>query len=75
MEPADLSLFPCSNEPSGYACSFATGTAASTSDIDFVVYGCRDILRLEEAILEIDTFREIDIFEYGKIGKSYSPSK
>lgn len=30
--------------------SFATGTAAPTSDIDFVVYGCEDILRLEEAL-------------------------
>ena len=24
--------------------SFATGTATPTSDIDFVVYGCKDIL-------------------------------
>ena len=24
--------------------SFATGTALPTSDIDFVVYGCKDIL-------------------------------
>lgn len=47
--------------------SFATGTAAPTSDIDFVVYGCEDILRLEEAVLEIDTLRKIDIFEYENI--------
>ena len=24
--------------------SFATGTATPTSDIDFVVYGCKDVL-------------------------------
>lgn len=47
--------------------SFAAGTASPTSDIDFVVYGCEDILRLEEAILEIDTLRKIDIFDYDSI--------
>lgn len=47
--------------------SFATGTAAPTSDIDFVVYGCKDMLRLEDAVLEIDTLRKIDIFEYESI--------
>ena len=26
--------------------SFATGTATPTSDIDFVVYGCKDIFHL-----------------------------
>ena len=51
--------------------SFATGTAAPTSDIDFVVYGCEDILRLEEAVLEIDTLRKIDIFEYESIGNQF----
>ena len=50
---------------------FATGTAAPTSDIDFVVYGCEDILRLEEAVLEIDTLRKIDIFEYESIGNQF----
>lgn len=51
--------------------SFATGTAAPTSDIDFVVYGCGDTLGLEEAILEIDTLRKIDIFEYESIGNPF----
>ena len=51
--------------------SFATGTATPTSDIDFVVYGCEDILRLEEAVLEIDTLRKIDIFEYESIGNQF----
>lgn len=47
--------------------SFATGTATPTSDIDFVVYGCRDILKLEEDLAEIDTLRKIDIFDYDSI--------
>ena len=47
--------------------SFATGTAAPTSDIDFVVYGCEDILSLEDALSEIDTLRKIDIFDYESI--------
>lgn len=47
--------------------SFATGTAAPTSDIDFVVFGCEDIMGLEEAIMEIDTLRKIDIFDYESI--------
>lgn len=51
--------------------SFATGTAAPTSDIDFVVYGCKDILSLEEAVLELDTLRKIDIFDYGSIHNEF----
>lgn len=51
--------------------SFATGTAAPTSDIDFVVYGCKDILRLEEAVLEIDTLRKIDIFDHDSIHNEF----
>lgn len=51
--------------------SFATGTAASTSDIDFVVYGCEDVQRLEEALEEIDTLRNIDIFEYESISNKF----
>ena len=51
--------------------SFATGTAVPASDIDFVVYGCKDILRLEEALLEIDTLRKIDIFDYDSIRNEF----
>lgn len=51
--------------------SFATGTATPTSDIDFVVYGCVDMLRLEEAILEIETLRKIDIFDYDSINNKF----
>lgn len=51
--------------------SFATGTAAPTSDIDFVVYGCRDIGKLEMDLEEIDTLRKIDIFDYDSIHNEY----
>lgn len=51
--------------------SFATETATPTSDIDFVVYGCQDILKLEEDLEEIDTLRKIDIFDYDSIKNKY----
>lgn len=51
--------------------SFATGTASATSDIDFVVYGCDDILRLEEELMEIDTLRRIDLFDYDSINNEF----
>lgn len=51
--------------------SFATGTAMSTSDIDFVVYGCEDLSRLEEDVLEIDTLRKIDLFDYDSIHNQF----
>ena len=41
------------------------------SDIDFVVYGCQDMLRLEEAIEEIDTLRKIDLFDYDSISNQF----
>lgn len=47
--------------------SFATGTATPMSDIDFVVYGCKDLAKLEEQLEEIDTLRKIDIFDYQSI--------
>lgn len=51
--------------------SFATGTATDTSDIDFVVYGCEDILKLEDALEEILTLRKIDIFDYENINNEF----
>lgn len=51
--------------------SFATDTAAPTSDIDFVVYGCRDLLQLEDDLAEIDTLRKIDIFDYDNIHNEF----
>ena len=47
--------------------SFST----STSDIDFVVYGCKDILHLEDELADIDTLRKIDIFEYESIKNKF----
>lgn len=51
--------------------SFATGTATPTSDIDFVVFGCEDMAGLEEALMEIDTLRKIDIFDYDSINNEF----
>ncbi len=51
--------------------SFATGTATPESDIDFVVYGCDNIEKLEEALEKIDTLRKIDIFDYDNIHNEF----
>ncbi|MCR4743847.1 MAG: nucleotidyltransferase domain-containing protein [Lachnospiraceae bacterium] len=51
--------------------SFANGTAGERSDVDFVVYGCKDILAFEEDIDEIPTLRKIDIFNYDEIANEY----
>ena len=51
--------------------SCATGTATDTSDIDFVVYGCRDFWKLENDISQIDTLRKIDLFDYDSIKNEY----
>lgn len=51
--------------------SFAAGTATPTSDIDFVVYGCENMLQLEEDLTEIETLRKIDIFDYNSIKNTY----
>ena len=51
--------------------SFATGTATPTSDIDFVVYGCNDLMQLEDDLLQIETLRKIDIFDFDSIKNEY----
>lgn len=51
--------------------SFATETATPYSDIDFVVYGCKDILHLESDLTDIPTLRKIDIFEYETIHNEF----
>ena len=51
--------------------SFATGTALPTSDIDFVVYGCKDIIKLEKELEKIDTLRKIDIFDYDSLKNEF----
>ena len=42
-----------------------------TSDIDFVVYGCENLLQLEEELAGIDTLRKIDIFDYDSINNPF----
>lgn len=51
--------------------SFATGSAGPTSDIDFVVYGCNDIPKLERALEDVETLRKIDVFEYESIHNEF----
>lgn len=51
--------------------SFATGTATPTSDIDFVVYGCNDLMQLENDLTEINTLRKIDIFDFDSIHNEF----
>lgn len=51
--------------------SFATGTSTPTSDIDFVVYGCNNLIKLETDIEQIETLRKIDIFDYDSIHNEF----
>ncbi|MGO5542154.1 nucleotidyltransferase family protein [Blautia sp. HCP3S3_H10_1] len=51
--------------------SFATNTATPTSDIDFVVYGCPDLLQLEDDLQQIETLRKIDIFDFDNIKNEF----
>ena len=41
------------------------------SDIDFVVYDCDNITKLEEDLEQIDTLRKIDIFDYNSIHNEF----
>lgn len=40
-------------------------------NIDFVVYGCKDTLKLEKDLEEINTLRKIDIFDYESIHNEF----
>lgn len=51
--------------------SFATGTSTPTSDIDFVVYGCNNLKKLETDLEQIETLRKIDIFDYDSIHNEF----
>ena len=51
--------------------SFATGTSTPTSDIDFVVYGCNNLIKLETYLEQIETLRKIDIFDYDSIHNEF----
>ena len=42
-----------------------------TSDIDFVVYGCDNLIQLEDDLLQIETLRKIDIFDFDSIKNKY----
>ena len=42
-----------------------------TSDIDFVVYGCDNLIQLEDDLLQIETLRKIDIFDFDNIKNEY----
>ena len=51
--------------------SFATNTALERSDIDFAVKGCKDILKLEDAVEKIETLRKIDVVVYDNVRNQY----
>lgn len=47
--------------------SYARGTQTEKSDIDFIVYGVKDIETLREEIDEIMTLKKIDVFDYDEV--------
>lgn len=51
--------------------SFAKNTATERSDIDFIVYGCENMMQLLDDIDEIPTLRKIDIFNYDEVCSEY----
>lgn len=51
--------------------SYAKGTQTKYSDMDFIVYGVRDMNELEERIDEIETLTKIDLFEYEQCENSF----
>lgn len=51
--------------------SFAKNTATERSDIDFIVYGCDEMMQLLDDIDEIPTLRKIDIFNYDEVCSEY----
>lgn len=51
--------------------SFAKGTNLPRSDIDFIVYGCEDMMNLSEKIDDIPTLRKIDLFDYDEVCSNY----
>lgn len=51
--------------------SHAAGTATERSDLDFVVYGCKNMEKLTEKVENIETLRKIDLFFYEEIQNVY----
>lgn len=47
------------------------GNKSSSSDIDFVVYGCNNLMQLEDDLQQIETLRKIDIFDFDSIKNEY----
>ena len=42
-----------------------------SGDIDFVVYGCDNLIQLEDDLQQIETLRKIDIFDFDSIKNEY----
>lgn len=51
--------------------SYAKNTETEYSDIDFIVYGKTDIIKLQEQVDEIMTLKKIDLFEYDLCENQY----
>lgn len=51
--------------------SQAAGTATERSDVDFIVYGCKDMDKLAEEVENIETLRKIDLFFYEEVQNAY----
>lgn len=51
--------------------SHVVGFAVERSDLDFVVYGCKNIDKLTEEVDKIETLRKIDLFFYEEIQNEY----
>lgn len=51
--------------------SYALGTQTKYSDMDFIVYGVRDMDELQECIDEIPTLMKIDLFDYDSCENCY----
>ena len=54
-----------------YLVLLQSGTSTPTSDIDFVVYGCNNLIKLETDLEQIETLRKIDIFDYDSIHNEF----
>lgn len=50
--------------------SYATGTAHNKSDVDFVVKGVKDLMKVQNEVNDILTLKKIDLFDYDNIQNS-----
>lgn len=51
--------------------SYAKNMETEYSDIDFIIYGKADIIKLQEQVDEIMTLKKIDLFEYDLCENQY----